>query len=62
MLFSNSRKRPPIVPSVTTLEGHNMEVVHMYKYLWIITEDDLTFTQHIEKLVMRLKIKLAFYF
>lgn len=29
MLFSNSRKRPPIVPSVTTLEGHDMEVVHM---------------------------------
>lgn len=60
--FSNSRERPQIFPLVITLKGNEIELVHKYKYLGVLIEHSLTFKQHTEKLVKKLRIKLGFYF
>lgn len=62
MLFSKSRRRAQTIPSVTTLEGNKIELVHTYKYLGILIDDSLTFKPHVENLVKNLKLKLRFYF
>lgn len=62
MLFSKSRNLAQIIPSVTTLEGNKIELVHTYKYLGILIDDSLTFKPHVENLVKNLKLKLRFYF
>ena len=61
-MFSNTKKLPQIVPTVSTLEGNVIEVVHMYKYLGVLLDDSLTFKIHIDILVKRLKLKLGYFF
>lgn len=36
MLFSNSRKGPQMTPSVTTLEGNEIEVLHLCVYIFTL--------------------------
>uniref|UniRef100_A0A3B3HCE9 Reverse transcriptase domain-containing protein n=1 Tax=Oryzias latipes TaxID=8090 RepID=A0A3B3HCE9_ORYLA len=62
MLFSNSRKTPQGFLTVSTLEGNEIELVHVYKYLGILIDDALSFKPHIENLVRKLKLKLGFLF
>uniref|UniRef100_A0A3P9K1B3 Reverse transcriptase domain-containing protein n=1 Tax=Oryzias latipes TaxID=8090 RepID=A0A3P9K1B3_ORYLA len=62
MLFSNCKKMPHTIPTVSTLEGNNIEVVHEYKYLGVLIDDSLTFKPHVENLVKKLRLKLGFYF
>lgn len=62
MLFSKSRCRPQIIPSVVTGGGGVIEVVKSYKYLGIMIDDSLTFKPHVETLVKKLRLKLGFYF
>lgn len=49
MLFSTSRKRPQTIPSVTTLQGTEIELVHKYKHQGVLIDDSLTFKPHVEK-------------
>ena len=62
MLFSNSKKVPQTVPTVSTLEGNVIEVVLIYKYLGVLIDDSLSFKPHIDHLVKKLKLKLGFFF
>lgn len=62
MLFSKPKKGPLNIPTVFTLEGSELEVVHTYKYLGILLDDTLTCKAHIENLVKKLKLKLGFLF
>lgn len=48
-----------MIPSVSTLEVNEIEVVHVYKYLGVLIDDSLTFKLHVEKLVKKLRLKLT---
>ena len=43
MLFSNAKKVPQTVLTVSTLEGNVIEVVRIYKYLGVLIDDSLSF-------------------
>ena len=62
MLFSNRKKVPSPLPKIFTKQGQSIELVSSYKYLGIHIDDSLTFTEHIESLLKRLKLKLGFFF
>lgn len=61
-LFSTSRKRPQMIPPVASLEGDQTEVVHEHKHLGVVIDDGLAFNQHRDKLAIKLRITLGFYF
>ena len=61
MLFSNTKKELPTVPTVSTPEGNVVEVARMYKHLGVVLDDSLTFKPHIDNLVKKLTLKLFFF-
>ncbi|XP_013857613.1 RNA-directed DNA polymerase from mobile element jockey, partial [Austrofundulus limnaeus] len=62
MLFANTKRVPLTIPTVSTLDGDIIEMVHTYKYLGFLIDDSLSFKPHIQNLVKKLKLKLGFFF
>lgn len=60
MLFSNVGKTLTSCPIIVTLQGSQIEL--MSQYLVILIDDGLNFKPQIKNVVMKLKLKLGFYF
>ena len=60
MLFSNDKQLPPLLPSLSTVQGVEIETVRCYKYFGILINENQSFKPHIDKLVSKLKLKLGF--
>lgn len=57
MVFSNGKWLPSQLPKIKTAEGNELQMVSSYTYSDIITDENLSFKQHIEDLVHKLKQK-----
>ena len=62
MLFSNGKQLPSHLPRLSTVYGVEIEMVTSYKYLGVLTDENLSFKLHIDKRVSKLKFKLRFFF
>ena len=62
MLFSNAKQLPPLLLSLSTVQGVEIETVRCYKYLSILIDENISFKRHINKYVSKLKLKLGFFF
>lgn len=60
MLFSNTKSKPQNLPSILSSQGLKIECVSNYRYLGILIDESLSFANHIQQLVKRLKLKLGF--
>ena len=61
MVFSNTKSKPQNLP-IFSSQGLKIECVSSYRYLGILIDESLSFANHIQQLVKRLKLKLSFYF
>lgn len=57
MLFSNSKELLATSPKNKPIQRAETEVVLSYKCLSIITDQNLSFKAHIERIVSKLKLK-----
>jgi len=63
MQFTKSSTVAKLTPQpISTLDGKCVGNVSSYKYLGLRIDEKLTFKVHIDKLVRKLTVKLAFYF
>ena len=60
--LSNTKTKPKNHPSILSSHGLKIECVSNHWYLGILIDDSLSFANHIQQLVKRLKLKLGFYF
>lgn len=60
MLFSNSKRTPKDLQTITTSEGIQIDMVSQYKYLGVTLDNCLSFTPYIQ--LKSLKWKRPFYF
>ena len=62
MLFSNSKSKPQNLPSILFSQGSKIECDSNHRYLSILIDESLSFANHIQQLVKRLKLKPSFHF
>ena len=62
MLFSNRRKVPQTVPTISATPGLPIDVITSYKYLGTTIDEDLMFKPHNSNLLKKLELELGFSF
>ena len=62
MLFNRSLPAPARPPSITTLDGSDLEYVYIYKYLGVWLDCKLFFQTHIKHLQSKIKSIVGFLF
>lgn len=62
MIFSNGKKVHEPLPNVLSLQGYAIDVVHSFKYLGVLIDDQLSFKPHLQNLITKLKLKLGFFY
>ena len=62
MLFNRSLPAPTGPPSITTLDGSDLEYVDNYKYLGVWLDCKLSFQTHIKHLQSKIKSRIGFLF
>ncbi len=62
LMFTKRKSAHSNSCSITTLQGLEIEVVSKYKYLGFLIDDSLSFGNHIQYIVRKLKSKLGLFF
>ena len=62
MLFNRLLPAPACPPSITTLDGSDLEYVDNYKYLGVWLDCKLSFQTHIKNLQSKIKSRIGFLF